>query len=171
MGYRLYTDNLLHYRGEVPVSAFTGQWQAYLSPGRDLTLIPALSARWLTGGAGRYGFALGNLLGGNRGGRYLPQQLPFVGIHKAEEVENMLLTASLQMRQRLWKNNYLLLTGNYARIAERPCDLFRGREAHGLFGMGVGYMYNSFLGPLEVQFSWSNRTKQVSWYAGVGFFF
>jgi len=32
-------------------------------------------------------------------------------------------------------------------------------------------MYNSFLGPLEIELNWSNQTKKLGWYAGFGFVF
>ncbi|EKC71873.1 hypothetical protein LEA_07033 [human gut metagenome] len=44
-------------------------------------------------------------------------------------------------------------------------------ESVDMAGVGIGYMYKSFLGPVEIQLNWSNQTKKVGWYAGFGFVF
>lgn len=47
-------------------------------------------------------------------GRFLQQQLPFVGINNVELTKNALLIGSMKFRQRMGSVHYLTLTGNYA---------------------------------------------------------
>lgn len=101
----------------------------------------------------------------------MPQQIPFVGINRAELASATLIVAGLQFRQRILKNQYILVTGNYGRSSDKLSQLFESMQSYDLVGTGIGYMYNSFLGPLEIQLNWSNQTKKLGWYAGFGFVF
>lgn len=169
--YNLYTDNLLRYKNNNPISAFYAHWRGCFTPTRDFTVIPSIDGRVLAGGKTDYTFAVDNLLGGSIAGRYMPQQIPFVGINRAELASATLIVAGLQLRQRILKNQYILVTGNYGRSSDKLHELFEAAQSYDLVGTGIGYMYNSFLGPLEVQLNWSNRTKKLGWYAGFGFVF
>lgn len=169
--YNLYTDNLLRYKDDNPISAFYAHWRGCFTPTRDLTIIPSIDGRILAGGGADYTFAVDNLLGGSIAGRYMPQQIPFVGINRAELASATLIVAGLQFRQRILKNQYILVTGNYGRSSDKLSQLFESMQSYDLVGTGIGYMYNSFLGPLEIQLNWSNQTKKLGWYAGFGFVF
>jgi NTE family protein len=169
--YNLYTDNLLRYKDANPISAFYAHWRGCFTPTRDLTIIPSVDGRVLAGGGADYTFAVDNLLGGSIAGRYMPQQIPFVGINRAELASATLIVAGLQFRQRILKNQYILVTGNYGRSSDKLSQLFESMHSYDLVGTGIGYMYNSFLGPLEIQLNWSNQTKKLGWYAGFGFVF
>ncbi len=169
--YNLYTDNLFQYKDTNPVSALSAHWQGCFSPSSHFTIIPSVDGRALMGGHDDYTFAVTNMLGGNIAGRYMPQQIPFVGINRAELAPATLVVTGLQLRQRILKNQYLLLTGNYGRSSEKLHRILDASESNDLVGAGIGYMYNSFLGPLEIQLNWSNQTKSVGWYVGFGFVF
>lgn len=169
--YNLYTDNLFQYKNANPVSALSAHWQGCFSPSSHFTIIPSVDGRALMGGHGDYAFAVTNMLGGSIAGRYMPQQIPFAGINRAELAPATLVVTGLQLRQRILKNQYLLLTGNYGRSSEKLHRILDASESNDLVGAGIGYMYNSFLGPLEIQLNWSNQTKSVGWYAGFGFVF
>lgn len=171
LAYNLYTDNFLQYKDNNPISAFYMQWQGCFSLTRRFAVIPSLHGRLLTGGGDSYTFAVSNLIGGSVAGRYMPQQIPFVGINRAEFAGATLFVAGLQLRQQIVKKQYITVTGNYGRTAGKLNDLFDSPHSQDLAGVGVGYMYNSLFGPFEVQLNWSNRTKKLGWYAGFGFVF
>lgn len=169
--YNLYTDNFFQYKDNNPVSAFYAHWQGCFTPMKDFTVQPSIHGRRLAGGHDDYTFAVSNLLGGNIPGRYMPQQIPFVGINRAELASSTLVVAGLQLRQKILKNQYVTAIGNYGRSSDKFRQLFDGGESYDLVGAGIGYMYNSMLGPVEIQLNWSNQTKSVGWYAGFGFVF
>ena len=170
VNYNLYTDNLFQYKDNNPISALSAHWMGCFTPSRNFTVIPSVNGRLLAGDSDN-AFAVTNLLGGSIAGRYMPQQIPFVGINRAELASGTLIVAGLKFRQRLFKNQYVLVTGNYGRTSDKLHELFESQHSYDLIGTGIGYMYNSFLGPVEVQFNWSNQTKKVGWYAGFGFVF
>ena len=168
--YRLYTDNLFRYEGSSPISAFSAHWQGCFTPLRNFTVIPSLDGRVLAGG-GNYSFAVVNMVGGNIAGRYMPQQIPFAGINRAELASGSLVVAGLKLRQRIFKSQYVSVTGNYGRSSGELHELFEAPRSYNLVGAGIGYMYNSLLGPLEIELNWSNQTKKLGWYVGFGFVF
>lgn len=171
VAYKLYTDNFFQYKNNNPISAFEAHWKGCYTPTSHFTVIPSVAGRVLLGGHDDYTFAISNLLGGVIPGRYMPQQIPFAGINRAEMASSTLIIAGLQLRQRILKNQYLLLMGNYGRSSEQMHTLFSGNQSYDLVGAGIGYMYNSIIGPVEIQLNWSNQTKSVGWYAGIGFVF
>lgn len=169
-GYRLYTDNLFRYRDDVPVSALAAHWKGCFGLTGSLTFMPYVAVRLLSGSDG-YPFSIGNLLGGNLPARYMPQQIAFVGVKRAELAPAALLVGGVELRQHLLKRHYASLVGNYGRTSDKPRRLLKTNNADNLAGVGIGYMYNSILGPLEFQLNWSTQTKQLGWYASFGFVF
>lgn len=108
---------------------------------------------------------------GDHTGRYMPQQIPFTGINRAELSQAALLVAGLNLRQRILKNQYISVMGSYGRNSGKFHQILDSSESVDMAGVGIGYMYKSFLGPVEIQLNWSNQTKKVGWYAGFGFVF
>lgn len=78
--------------------------------GRDVslsskfTVTPSFYGRVLSG-SGNYPFAIINMVGGTIPGRYMPQQIPFTGINRAELSQAALLVAGLNLRQRILKTS------------------------------------------------------------------
>lgn len=170
VSYHLYTDNLFQYKDNNPISVFDVRWQGCFSPSSKLTVTPSFYGRVLSG-SGNYPFAIINMVGGTIPGRYMPQQIPFTGINRAELSQAALLVAGLNLRQRILKNQYISVMGSYGRNSGKFHQILDSSESVDMAGVGIGYMYKSFLGPVEIQLNWSNQTKKVGWYAGFGFVF
>ena len=170
VSYHLYTDNFIQYKDNNPISAFDAHWQGCFSPSSRLTVTPSLYGRVLSG-SDSYPVAVINMVGGTIPGRYMPQQIPFTGINRAELSQAALLVAGLDLRQRILKNQYISVMGSYGRNSGKLHRILDSSESSDMAGVGIGYMYKSFLGPVEIQLNWSNQTKKVGWYAGFGFVF
>ena len=170
VSYHLYTDNFIQYKDNNPISAFDAHWQGCFSPSSRLTVTPSLYGRVLSG-SDSYPVAVINMVGGTIPGRYMPQQIPFTGINRAELSQAALLVAGLDLRQRILKNQYISVMGSYGRNSGKLHRILDSSESADMAGVGIGYMYKSFLGPVEIQLNWSNQTKKVGWYAGFGFVF
>lgn len=69
------------------------------------------------------------------------------------------------------ENQYISVMGSYGRNSGKFHQILDSSESVDMAGVGIGYMYKSFLGPVEIQLNWSNQTKKVGWYAGFGFVF
>jgi NTE family protein len=131
-----------------------------------LSLLPSIYFRALIGESLAYPFL--NAIGGERAGRYLPQQLPFTGTTQIEIVDNIVGVVRLNLRQRIFDRHYISLIGNYGVTNNKLPGLFSGSN---LWGGGIEYAYNSIAGPLSANFSLSNRHKAVIFYLNLGYYF
>ena len=165
-GYTLYTDDFLHNAGESPVSALCASWCSAISLGSRSTLLPSVSARMLFGE--NIPFIYSNVLGGNFAGKFMPQQLPFVGMTSTERAEKSLLLGGLTWQQCLGGEHYLSLIGN---VAVTHGELHRLNDGKSVYGVGLQYGYNSKLGPLEAVVSYGNNNKKVVCFINLGFYF
>ena len=164
--YSLYTDNFTGYDGHAPFSAIKGYCQGVVPVTRRFSILPAIYGRFLIGKDIPYSKL--NAMGGDVQGRFLQQQLPFVGINNVELMRNTLLIGSLKFRQRMGSVHYLTLTGNYALSASKLRYLL---EQDTMFGCGIGYGLDSMFGPLEASLNYANRANKVSMYVNLGFKF
>ena len=109
-----------------------------------------------------------NVLGGSDFGRYMPQQIPFIGFNYAQGFDNHLAVGRIDIRQKLWKNHYIYGIVNVAMDSNTLGDFFDSKM---LWGAGLKYAYNSAIGPLSLNIHWSNVTQGVGAYLNVGYYF
>lgn len=164
--YSLYTDNLVNYKRHAPFSALSADFTGVISLTRRFKLLPSVYGRVLIGQDVAYPYL--NYMGGDIAGRYMNQQLPFQGINHVELFDNALLVAKLHFRQRMGTRHYVSLIGNYALEADNFFDILGNK---GIWGGAVGYSYDMPLGPVDVIFSMSDRTKKLGFYFNLGFYF
>ncbi len=164
--YTLCTDNFVGYDGGRPFSALGLRFQTVCPLTSCFSLLPALYGRVLIGRQIAYPYLNG--VGGEFFGRYLPQQLPFTGISHIELLDNSVVVARMQLRQRIARNHYITLTGNYGVHHDNFFHLFKGGH---LWGGSLGYSYNSFAGPLGATLGVSNRNSHVQLFVNFGFMF
>ena len=102
-------------------------------------------------------------------GRYVNQQMPFVGINKLVPMKNILTVYRTDLRVEVAKNNYIKGIVNYA----RTCDYIISYAAvgPGNWGAAVEYSYDSIFGPLTLNLHWSDFTNKVGFYVSAGFNF
>jgi len=109
------------------------------------------------------------LLGGNNE-NFANNFIPFYGYDVADFSESAFLKSSFTLRYEPFEKNYISFTGNYARAES---DLFNEGAIfdNTKSGYAVGYGLDSFLGPVEIKYTWSPDTKQNYWFFNVGFWF
>ena len=109
-----------------------------------------------------------NTFGGIIPGRYLDQQMPFVGLNNSSTADDVLLIGGAHLRFHFARNNYLTATVNVGDSWPGLEDVFSKDDSEFLFGAGVQYAYNSIVGPLRAQIHYSNITKGVGAYLSLG---
>ena len=134
--------------------------------GSRFALIPYLNARMLFGQD--VPVAYFNALGGSLAGRYVDQQIPFIGITNLSAMKNILTVFGMDMRVRLARNHYLTGIVNYARDSDSFIGYGKGL---GYFGAGIEYAFDTIFGPIKGNFHWSNITNKVGVYLSAGFDF
>ena len=138
--------------------------------GDRFAFIPSLNIRYLIGDEVPVPFT--NTIGGSMAGRYLDQQIPFIGINNAAAMQKILGVARTDFRFKLLKNNYLTAIANYALSCDEISAFKTWRDdVSGYLGCGVQYTYNSIVGPLSLNVHWSTYTHNVGLYLSLGFDF
>lgn len=163
-----------------------------------LVLIPQLYGSMLLGKGAVNGTAVGwndlfngpvpsypsfnNLIGGAEMGRYIDQQLPFIGVNKISLAFNNVGIARADVRVRLFKNHYLTAMFNYARSSidlnsffkqskEPQWDALYDYNASNWWGAGVRYSLDTKIGPVSFDVSSSNISRKANFYFNVGYYF
>ena len=142
---------------------------AALPIGRVVSIVPSIDSRYLLGD--NIPIAYTNIMGGSLRGRYLDQQMPFIGINHAAVAENFLTILRSDFRFRVAKNNYLSAIANYAVGFKDLDDISNFDRQHGTLGVGLQYSYDSIVGPISANVHWSEYNHKVGIYLSVGFDF
>ena len=149
-----------------PFSAAQVHFSTVIPAGNRLAFLLSLDSRVLVGND--IPFAYANTMGGCLAGRYMDQQIPFIGFGQAHVFESALGIASLDTRYRFLDNHYVFASGAFARDFHSLKHVF-ANEA--VYGARLGYAYHSFIGPLAFNLFWSNYTGRVGAYVSIGYNF
>jgi len=145
-------------------ASFKGKF--VIPTGELFTIIPSIYIRCLFGSDIPMSYA--NMAGGILEGRYIEQQLPFVGMNGVAAFDKILGIYRTDFRFKLFKNNFLTASVNYLKDSPEIGKYFQGP---GYFGAGLEYAYDSIFGPLSATIHWSNYTKKVGFYLNLGYYF
>lgn len=156
-GFPEYFNNFLTLRADAKV---------VIPGGERFAFIPSVDFRFLFGDD--IPVAYFNAIGGSLPGRYVDQQIPFIGVDHLSAMKNFLTLFRSDFRFNLAKNHYITGILNYV----RDCDNFREYTVGpGYFGAGIEYSYNTIFGPLSANLHWSNLTDKVGFYLSAGYNF
>ena len=137
-----------------------------LPVGEVFAFIPSFNLRFLLGVD--IPVAYFNAMGGSLPGRYVDQQMPFVGITNLYATKNILTVFRTDFRFKIARNHYITGIVNYA----RDCDFFREYvDGLGYFGAAAEYSFNTIFGPLSFNVHWSNLSNKVGFYLSAGYNF
>ena len=110
------------------------------------------------------------LLGGF-GADLINNFVPFFGYDFISLPGNSFVKAYARLDYEFVPKNHLMFTANYANVDD---DIFRTSEWFTLpnySGYGVGYGWESFLGPLQVHYAWSPEGKNSNFFFSLGYWF
>ena len=139
------------------------------SPSARFSVVHSLDGRFLFGGSIPIPYI--NTIGGTMAGRYLEQQIPFIGVGNAATTGDILLLLRQEFRYRIMKNNYVSAIVNVGDTLPSFNDVTTFDKHDILVGAGLRYSYNTIIGPLSAQLHWSNVTRKVGAYFSLGFDF
>ena len=134
--------------------------------GEIFAFIPSVNARFLFGD--EVPIAYFNAMGGSLAGRYVDQQIPFIGVTNLSAMKNILTVFRLDYRFKVARNHYVTGILNYAKDADRFATYGRGA---GYFGAGAEYSYDTIFGPMTFNVHWSSLTQKVGIYLSAGYSF
>ncbi len=123
-----------------------------------------------------------NIFGGSMSGRYLDQQLPWIGTNKPTLGFNETLVLRTDLRVNLFRKHYLTAMFNYLRDGIDFKNFFKQEEellwpemydhnAYNAWGCGVQYSIDTKIGPISLDVSYSDITNKVALYFNLGYNF
>lgn len=130
------------------------------------SFIPSINFSFLFGY--KVPLAYVNCIGGSIPGRYIDQQIPFIGVNNLALARNILTVFRTDFRFRVARNHYVTGIVNYYRDSD---DFSTYTQGLGVFGAGVEYGFDTIFGPLTANLHWSSLTKRVGFYIGFGYYF
>jgi len=112
-----------------------------------------------------------NFFIGGFGARMINNNIPFYGYDFLSIVGNSYIKTALTLDHELFPKNHINITANYANIGNRLFDTGAWLESPEYSGYALGYGLDTFLGPLQVKYSYSPEQKEGEWYFSLGFWF
>jgi len=119
-----------------------------------------------TSGVTSFDFVLGGF-----GNDLVNNFIPFFGYDFLSLPGNSFVKSYIRVDYEFARKNHLLLTANIANVAD---DLFRTGEwftEPDFSGFGIGYGLESFLGPVQVYYSWTPQQSEGNFFFSVGYWF
>jgi len=113
-----------------------------------------------------FDFALGGF-----GNDLINNFIPFLGYDFLELPGNSYIKASGSLDFEFARKNHLLFSANFANVED---DIFRTGEwftEPNFSGYGIGYGWESFLGPVHILYSWSPEIRANNFFFSVGYWF
>ena len=97
--------------------------------------------------------------------------IPLYGYNICELAFNNVVAGYLNLRWNVHKNHNILLLPNISLGADNLTDIFRGEDIFCGSGIGLGYSFNSFIGPFEIIISKAFENKSPTIWANIGYHF
>lgn len=142
--------------------------------GTALTLFPNLSLNLETEGGvklGTSGVTSFDFVLGGYGNDFVNNFTSFMGYDFLSLPGNSFVKAYGRLDYEVAPKNHILFTANFANVAD---DLFRTGDwfsEPSYSGFGLGYGLESFLGPVQIFYSWSPEVSESNFFFSVGYWF
>jgi NTE family protein len=163
LAYEYLTDNLIRYNGEPGISDLSWNWRASFTPGDIFTIQPSIFGRMVFH-TNDIPYVLGNALGSDQ--QFVFHQMAFPGVHSITPVDRIFTAAQIKLQMHLFDNHYIIMKGAIARNVLNYRELFE--DWPNVFGLQVGYCYSGIIGPMSINFGYSNLAPGLSFYLNVG---
>ncbi|HBU79120.1 MAG TPA: patatin, partial [Muricauda sp.] len=108
---------------------------------------------------------------GGFGNDFVNNFVPFFGYDFLSLPGNSYVKGFGRLDYRFAPKHHVLFSANYATVAD---DLFRTGdwfEEPSFSGYGLGYGFESFLGPIQIYYSWSPEISEGNFFFSVGYWF
>lgn len=108
---------------------------------------------------------------GGYGNNFINNFIPFLGYDFVSLTGNSFVKASALVDYEIFKKHHITLEGNWSNIED---DIFETGEWFTLpdyRGYALGYGVETFLGPIQIKYSYSPEQKESTWFFNIGFWF
>lgn len=109
---------------------------------------------------------------GGFGSPEINNQVSFLGYDFLQISGDSYVKSSLLLDYTLFKNHHVNFTANYSNVGNRIFDVQQWVERVGFSGYGIGYGYDSIIGPIQVKYAFSpDENTDDQFYISVGYWF
>lgn len=108
-----------------------------------------------------------NYVGGDMAGRYLEQQIPFIGFNDVLATDRHTAVLNLAFRLNPVEDLFISAIGGYIKMEEDFRDMMKDMRPD-YYGLGMEVGYNTIAGPLKANVHWSDLTHNVGFYIALG---
>jgi NTE family protein len=157
-----------HYK---PIFRWTIKAEKAFSVGKRLTFLPRINAGKVYGDSippDQYFYVGGSYkFNDDRSNAF-----QFHGLRFMQEFGKASIVLGLKTQIQIMKDHYVLLDGNIGRTGSRFEDILMDEDDRILTGLGIGYGYNSIIGPIELGF-YSSEINKWKWlvFFSLGYWF
>ena len=108
---------------------------------------------------------------GGYGNNFINNFVPFLGYDFISLTGNSFVKGSVALDYEIFKKNHMTFVANYANIQNNIFENGEWFSAPDYSGYALGYAIETFLGPVQAQYSWSPEANQGFWFFNIGFWF
>jgi len=151
-----------------PYTIFDGSLSYAFSPINKVA-IKASSSAGLTIRGNDYPYL--NFVLGGYGENFINNFKTFYGYDYLSLAGDSYIKAEANIDFEIFQKNHIILSANYANIED---DLFKTSNWLSIpsySGYALGYSYDSFIGPIEIKYTYSPEERNQQWFFNVGFWF
>ncbi|MBU2526566.1 MAG: patatin-like phospholipase family protein [Bacteroidetes bacterium] len=118
------------------------------------------------GSAGGLDFLLGGY-----GNNFVNNIRPFFGYDFLEIAGDSYVKAEFEFDYEFINKNHLSFAGNFSNIGDGLFETNDWIDAPEFTGYAIGYGLETFIGPIEIKYTWSPDTGNTEWFFNLGFWF
>ena len=96
---------------------------------------------------------------------------PFLGYDFINISGDSYIKALLELDYEFIRRHHLVGSANYANVGNRLYSTGEWFSSPNFSGYAIGYGLESFIGPLEVKYTWSPELQSSTWFFSLGFWF
>ncbi|NNK82143.1 MAG: patatin [Flavobacteriaceae bacterium] len=108
---------------------------------------------------------------GGWGNNLINNFVEFYGYDFISLTGNSFVKGSIHFDYELIKKHHISLTANYANVGDNIFENGEWFTEPDYSGYALGYGLESFIGPVEVKYTWSPETKKSIWFFSLGYWF
>lgn len=108
---------------------------------------------------------------GGYGNNFINNFVTFYGYDYISITGSGFVKGTINLDYEMFKNQYLILSANFANVGDNIFDNGNWFSSPEYSGYAIGCSTETFLGPIEVKYSWTPDTKSGKWFFNLGFWF
>lgn len=112
-----------------------------------------------------------NFVLGGYGGHLINNYMPFYGYDFLSISGNSFIKSTLTLDYEVFKKNHVNFAVNIANVGNGLFESADWLSKVDYTGYALGYGLETFIGPIEIKYSWSPETNKNYWFFNVGFWF